>query len=167
MSENHGAKSSSHKDELTRINEQQAAFEDKVLPTMTAPGLMDEYEHYVTMDPDTIKGLSIEQCATISLRLVQYAFYLQRCINRDKARIKGLRHSITKSIAASVQNYGGRWEFQEQQAIADNDFARKNHEILSQLEQRTERIIETQNSMKSLADKFKDLQFAKRSQMAN
>lgn len=150
------------KDSLEENDAKYQDFENRVLPAFGAPGILDEYERYLNLESDQIKALSIEKCAIISLRLAQYGFYLQRCINRDNSRIKFLENEVRRTIAARVSQYSGPWEFQTQQAINDNEFAARSQASKVHLEQRVERLNKLAYSIKEISDKFKDLQFAKR-----
>ena len=66
------------------------------LPIIKSPGTEDELNTYLTMNRDEMEKLTPENCAEISARLAQFAFYLQRLHNREKARhIWAHRHADT------------------------------------------------------------------------
>ena len=61
---------------------------------------------YLEMDRDSIEAMSKEDRYTASLRLAQFGIYLQRLINREKARINWA-HSTMYSVASKYwDNYG-------------------------------------------------------------
>lgn len=141
--------------------ERQNEREQAILPINGMPGQHDEYQNYANYDADMMRALTIQDCAIIAARLSQYCVYIQRCFNRNKRRIKFLEAEVRKTIASKVQGYGGQWEFQKQQAINDDEYALQNHKKMLEYEQVNTTIEHLSLSIKDLADRYKDLQFAK------
>jgi hypothetical protein len=112
-----------------------------------------ELNNYFTMSRDMIEKLSPEDCAQISYRLAQYAFFLQRTLNREIARHNWAEESIKETIADEINNYKG-YGFLEKslQAIKHNDKASSLNKIKKYAQQRMDRLSYLANSVKNLSD---------------
>jgi hypothetical protein len=112
-----------------------------------------ELNQYFGMSRDTVEKLTPEDCAQISLRLAQYALYLQRTINREIARYNWADESIKETIADEINNYKG-YGFTEKslQAIKHNDKANSLNRIKKYAKQRMDRLSYIANSIKNLSD---------------
>jgi len=135
--------------------------------------ILDEYEHsiglgkysevhnftegelssYLNMNRDSIEKLTPEDCAQISYRLAQYAFYLQRTLNREIARHNWAEETIKETIADEINNYKG-YGFVEKslQAIKHNDRALSLSKIKRYAQQRMDRLSYLANTVKNLSD---------------
>jgi hypothetical protein len=113
----------------------------------------EELNEYFTMTRDTIEKLTPEDCAQISMRLSQYALFLQRTINREIARYNWAEESIKETIADEINNYKG-YGFVEKslQAIKHNDKANALNRIKKYAKQRTDRLSYIANNIKNLSD---------------
>jgi len=113
----------------------------------------DELNNYFSMSRDAIEKLTPEDCAQIAYRLAQYAFYIQRTINRELARYNWAEESIKESIADEINNYKG-YGFLEKslQAIKHNDKATNLNKIKKYAQQRMDRLSYLANSIKNLSD---------------
>lgn len=112
-----------------------------------------ELNLYFTMSRDAIEKLSPEDCAQISYRLAQYAFFLQRTLNREIARHNWAEENIKETIADEINNYKG-YGFMEKslQAIKHNDKASSLNKIKKYAQQRMDRLSYLANSVKNLSD---------------
>lgn len=112
-----------------------------------------ELNQYFTMSRDVIEKLTPEDCAQISYRLAQYAFFLQRTLNREIARNNWAEESIKETIADEINNYKG-YGFLEKslQAIKHNEKATSLHKIKKYAQQRMDRLSYLANSVKNLSD---------------
>jgi hypothetical protein len=113
----------------------------------------NELNLYFTMNRDAIEKLSPEDCAQISYRLAQYAFFLQRTLNREIARHNWAEENIKETIADEINNYKG-YGFMEKslQAIKHNDKATSLNKIKKYAQQRMDRLSYLANSVKNLSD---------------
>lgn len=116
------------------------------------------------MDVTVLDKLDQATCANISYRLIQYSLYIQRCLNREKAKSKTLLNRINKIIAPLIGNYNTRsgWDLQRAAAISDNDAAAKLNSAINESEARQERLEFVATGIKNLADQMKTIQFSKR-----
>jgi len=105
------------------------------------------------MNRDAIEKLNPEDCAQISYRLAQYAFFLQRTLNREIARHNWAEENIKETIADEINNYKG-YGFMEKslQAIKHNDKANTLNKIKRYAQQRMDRLSYLANSVKNLSD---------------
>jgi hypothetical protein len=112
-----------------------------------------ELNNYFTMSRDMIEKLTPEDCAQISYRLAQYAFFLQRTLNREIARHNWAEESIKETIADEINSYKG-YGFLEKslQAIKHNDKASSLNKIKKYAQQRMDRLSYLANSVKNLSD---------------
>lgn len=112
-----------------------------------------ELNNYFTMSRDMVEKLTPEDCAQISYRLAQYAFFIQRTLNREIARHNWAEESIKESIADEINNYKG-YGFLEKslQAIKHNDKATSLNKIKKYAQQRMDRLSYLANSIKNLSD---------------
>jgi hypothetical protein len=112
-----------------------------------------ELNDYFTMNRDSVEKLTPEDCAQISYRLAQYAFFLQRTLNREIARHNWAEENIKDTIADEINNYKG-YGFMEKslQAIKHNDKATSLSKIKKYAQQRIDRLSYLANSVKNLSD---------------
>ena len=83
-----------------------------------------ELNEYFNMNRDAVEKLTPEDCAQISYRLAQYAFFLQRTINRETARHNWAEETIKETIADEINNYKGYGYLEKSlQAIKHNEKA--------------------------------------------
>jgi hypothetical protein len=121
-----------------------------------------EMNTYLTMSRDEIEKLSPEDCAQISYRLGQFAFHVQRTINREIARQNWAEESIKETIADEVNNYKGYGYIEKSlQAIKHNDKAQSLNSIKKYAKQRSDRLSYIANSLKNLSDIMLSIQRAK------
>ena len=113
----------------------------------------DELNEYLTMNRDSIEKLTPEDCAQISYRLGQYAFFLQRTLNREIARHNWAEESIKETIADELNNYKGYGYVEKSlQAIKHNDKASGLNKIKKYAQQRMDRLSYLSNGVKNLSD---------------
>lgn len=112
-----------------------------------------ELNQYFTMSRDQIEKLGPEDCAQISYRLAQYAFFIQRTINREIARHNWAEETIKETIADEINSYKG-YGFLEKslQAIKHNEKATNLNKIKKYAQQRMDRLSYLANSVKNLSD---------------
>lgn len=132
------------------------------LPENIMPGSKEEFQNYLTMDSVVLEKLDYQQCANISYRLIQFSIYIQRCLNREKAKAKVLNKKINSAIAPIINQYKGSWELQRAAAIADNTATVAWSSELGESEARQERLEFVATGFKNLADQMKTIQFSKR-----
>lgn len=112
-----------------------------------------EINQYLTMTRDEIEKLTPEDCAQISYRLGQFAFHVQRTINREIARLNWSEESIKETIADEINNYKGYGFIEKSlQAIKHNDKASSLNHIKKYAKQRIDRLSYIANSIKNLSD---------------
>jgi hypothetical protein len=112
-----------------------------------------ELNNYLNMNRDSIEKLTPEDCAQVAYRLGQYAFFIQRTLNREIARHNWSEESIKETIADEINNYKG-YGFVEKslQAIKHNDKAASLNKIKKYAKQRMDRLSYLANSIKNLSD---------------
>jgi hypothetical protein len=100
-----------------------------------------ELNHYLTMNRDALEKLTPDDCGQISYRLGQFAFHVQRTINREIARYNWAEESIKETIADEINNYKGYGYIEKaQQAIKHNDKAEALNNIKKYAKQRSDRL---------------------------
>lgn len=113
----------------------------------------DELNQYLSMNRDSIEKLSPEDCAQISYRLAQFAFHVQRTLNRELARHNWADETIKETIADEINNYKGYGYIEKSaQAIKHNDKAVSLNKIKKYAKQRSDRLYFVASSIKNLSD---------------
>ena len=113
----------------------------------------EELNSYLTMDRKVLETLTPEDCGQIAYRLGQFAFHVQRTINRELARHNWADEAIKESIADEINSYKG-YGFLEKslQAIKHNERASSLNNIKKYAKQRSDRLSYIANSIKNLSD---------------
>jgi len=138
-------------------------FESKLgLPPNILPGEVDEFRSYLDMNLEIIEKLNYQKCAAISYRLSQFALYIQRCLNKQKAYAKRLNYEIDKIACPIMNQYSGNWTSQKISAIQDNDVTKNYAEKLVNCEERIERLEDISKRITELSHSMKNIQFTKR-----
>ena len=124
------------------------------LPAYLGDGISEtELQEYLTMNRNVIEKLSPEDCAQISMRLGQFAFHIQRTLNREIARHNWAEETIKETIAFDINNYKGYgYAEKSYQAIAGNDKAQALNKIKKYAKQRMDRLGYLANNLKNLSD---------------
>ena len=113
----------------------------------------EELNGYFTMSRDMIEKATPEDCAQISMRLSQYAFFIQRTLNREIARYNWAEESIKEVIADELNTYKGYGYIEKSlQAIKHNDKANGLNKIKKYAKQRMDRMSYLANNIKNLSD---------------
>jgi hypothetical protein len=145
----------SAKEELTYWDDILDEYEHGIgVPKYSSDALPEsELNSYLVMDRQQIEKLSPEDCAQISYRLSQYAFHIQRTLNREIARHNWAEESIKEAIADDINNYKGYGYIEKAyQAIKHNDKASGLNKIKKYAKQRIDRLSYLSNSVKNLSD---------------
>jgi hypothetical protein len=122
----------------------------------------EEINKYTSMTRDEIEKLNPEDCAQISYRLSQFAFYLQRSLNRELARYNWAEENIKEVIADEINNYKGYGYIEKSlQAIKHNEKASGLNSIKKYAKQRSDRLQYLANSIKNLSDVMLSIQKTK------
>ena len=112
-----------------------------------------ELSQYLYMSRNELEKLTPEDCASISYRLGQFAFHIQRSINREIARYNWAEENIKEVIADDINNYKGYGYIEKSsQAIKHNDKASALNKIKKYAKQRSDRLQYIANSIKNLSD---------------
>ena len=154
----------STKEELTYWDEILDEYENSLgLPKYSAATLSEsELSSYLTMDRQQIEKLSPEDCAQISYRLSQFAFHIQRTINREIARHNWADETTKEAIADDINNYKGYGYIEKSyQAIKHNDKASGLNKIKKYAKQRMDRLSYLANNIKNLSDIILSIQRTK------
>lgn len=122
----------------------------------------DELSNYLNMNRDAIEKLGPEDCAQIAYRLAQYAFFLQRTLNREIARHNWAEENIKETIADEINNYKGYGYMEKSlQAIKHNDKASSLQKIKKYAQQRMDRLSYLAGSVKNMSDILLSIQRTK------
>ena len=112
-----------------------------------------ELNEYFSMDRNVIEKLSPEDTAQISYRLSQFAFHVQRTLNREIARHNWAEETIKETIADELNSYKGYGYVEKYyQAVKHNEAAQSLNKIKKYAKQRMDRLSYTANSIKNLSD---------------
>lgn len=121
-----------------------------------------ELSQYLSMSRDTLEKLTIEDCGQIAYRLGQFAFHIQRTLNREIARLNWAEETIKETIADDINNYKGYGYIEKSaQAIKHNEKAQAINKIKKYAKQRSDRLTYLASSIKNLSDILISIQRAK------
>jgi len=122
----------------------------------------NELNLYFSMNRDALEKLSPEDCAQIAYRLSQFAFHIQRTLNREITRLNWAEETIKEVIANEINNYKGYGYVEKfYQAIKHNDKAGSLNAIKKYAKQRVDRLSYISNNIKNLADMILNIQKTK------
>lgn len=114
---------------------------------------VDELNEYLSMDRTLLEKLTPQDCAEISYRLSQYAFHVQRTLNRELARFNWAEERIKEIIADEINNYKGYGYLEKStQAIKHNSKAQSINNVKKYAKQRADRLSFIASNLKNLAD---------------
>lgn len=121
-----------------------------------------ELNQYLTMSRDVLEKLTTEDCGQIAYRLGQFAFHVQRTLNREIARINWAEETLKEVIADDINNYKGYGYVEKSaQAIKHNDRASSLNKIKKFAKQRADRLTYLATSIKNLSDILISIQKSK------
>jgi hypothetical protein len=113
----------------------------------------EELNKYLVMSRDELEKLTPEDCGQIAYRLGQFAFHLQRTVNREVARYNWADENIKECIADDINNYKGYGYVEKAyQAIKHNEKANALNNIKKYAKQRSDRLNYLANGIKNLSD---------------
>jgi hypothetical protein len=122
----------------------------------------EELNGYLHMTRDELEKTTPEICGEIAYRLGQFAFHIQRSINREISRINWADETIKDIIADEINNYKGYGYIEKSlQAIKHNDKAAALNKIKKYAKQRSDRLQYLANSVKHLSDIMLSIQKTK------
>ena len=142
------------KEKLTDRTQLLDQYENKIgLPANVPPGDENELQEYLSMDRQTVEAMSPDRAIAISVRLSQYSFYLQRCLNRDKAIKIWADSELDKIVGQHVLDYDKYTKYEMRVALIcrENKAAQEILSIKSYASQRIERLSELAGGTKSLS----------------
>ena len=133
------------------------------LPRYKADNLPEEeLQSYLSMDRSAIEKLTSVDCGEVSLRLTQFAFHVQRTINRETARYNWADDLIKDVIADEINNYKGYGYLEKSgQAIKHNEKASSLNSIRRYAKQRIDRLSYLANCIKNLSENIQSIQINK------
>lgn len=129
-------------------------YENKIgLPPNLPPGDEGELSEYLSMDRQVIEAMSPNRAISISIRMSQYAFYLQRCINRDKAILTWADSELTSLIAQHLSDYDKFTKYEAKVALIckENIAAQEIQKVKSYASQRIDRLSDLSAGIKNLS----------------
>lgn len=133
------------------------------LPRYVANNLPEEeLQKYISMQRNEIEKLTKDDCAEIIVRLTQFAFHVQRSLNREISRFNWADDYIKEIIADELNNYKG-YGYNEKsiQAIKHNDKASSLNNIRRYAKQRVDRLSYLANCIKNLSEAIQNIQINK------
>lgn len=122
----------------------------------------EELNNYFQMNRNELEKTTPEVCGEISYRLAQFAFHIQRSINRELARLNWAEETIKETIADEINNYKGYGYIEKSlQAIKHNEKASALNKIKKYAKQRSDRLQYLANGIKNLSDIMLSIQKTK------
>lgn len=119
---------------------------------------------YLTIDQQGLKMLSPEECGEAAYLLNQEAMYIQHELNKYQAQMDWANARINRSIAADLNNHGGRFAtFETRQilAVKSNSYAKELQGIVDKAQRIITRLSYLPNRLKDLANVLLDYRHSK------
>lgn len=147
-------------EKVQKINELLDSYEEQLgLPRFDKYG--QDVKKYLEMSKSEIEGLTPILCAEISVLLVQYAFYIQRAVNKEVAILNWAKKNLSYSAAPKAKQYKGSFSQQEAQAVMEDEYCKKLLTLINKTEQRVDRLQFLSNNIKAISEQLNRLQQAK------
>lgn len=165
-----GEKKSPAETNMNSVVEELDKYEIELgLPEHKIPESMpSDIKECIIMDRDQLNKLNPEDCLNKSYIIYQFCFFLQREINKEKAREQWAVAETTKYVHDKLNNYTqfGN-EYRIQSIAAENSYVGNMLFIQNKSKRRTIRLEHLGVSLKNLADTLKDISRAKLSNLKN
>ncbi len=122
----------------------------------------NQVKKFLTMPFSDLRKLDCEDCAEGVFVLEQFAFHLQRAVNREQERVRWATESIHKNIAGRLhQQKGFAFDERKLQAIRGDEAAEKLDAIRAEHQRRLDRISFVSNKVADVAKALTGLRQAK------
>ena len=148
-------KVSSVDEQLVKVENILEEYENNVgIPQLKHPGQSSEFERYFTMERDIIEKMSATDCVQVAYRLGQFAYYVQRLINREHSRVAWANECLNHIIVKHLNNFDKYWkhDMKVTAIIQENSVANAYRKLHNHAEQRVLDLTFLSNSIKNLAD---------------
>ena len=116
---------------------------------------------YMSMGEEQLSKLDPSRCSEIALVLQGLSFHVQRCYNREIARINWADACLKRLVYGRENNYRGSWDSTFYQAAREDTYTAKLLDIKRYAKQRADRLYYLSTSINNRANMFLALQRAK------
>lgn len=125
--------------------------------------IQNEGDRLLSLTPDEVRRMSAAECAEAAYTLEQYAFHVQRAINRQQSQANWAEARVTRIIAPTIHTMPAYTPGERRpQAIHLNDAAKQTERVRLSAQLKVDRIAYLTSRIASLAQKMSDLSFVKR-----
>lgn len=123
----------------------------------------DEIDNLLNLEPEQIRRMSTIECAESAYILDEFAFHLQRALNKNQSLANWAEARINRIIAPLLSTMPGYSPSERnQQAVYSNDAARETQTIRISAQLKADRLSYLAGRVSSLATRMGDLSFVKR-----
>lgn len=132
------------------------------LKTVVIPSEVDKY---LNLDESELNKLTSEECGNGAYLLDRMAYYIQRELNKEYARITWVNGVLDSMLVKKLENYSAyKTEDKMKAAIQDDEVAQKLQSIKIHAQQRIDRLSYLPSRISSMAARLDSLQLTKRRQ---
>ena len=123
------------------------------LPSIHLFDANEELQNYFIMDRSQVEKLSSYECSVISFRLSQYAFQMQRYVNRERSVAIYAESQLASIVSNHINDFDKytKHEVKVESICKENVAAREWKQIILYAKQRVERINELSQGINNLA----------------
>lgn len=149
---------------MEEVNKALDEYENKIgLPALAPPGAEEELNRYLNMNRDELRTLSQVECGEIAYRLAQFSLYVQRLINKEKARRTWAGNIAKQTIAPLLSSYDKYTKYSVKVDLIsrENSTLTKLRNIMRYARQRIQRLEFVSNGIRFMAETLTDLRRAK------
>lgn len=142
------------KDKLNKREEILDKYESNIgLPANVPPGPKEELEEFLSMSRDEVEGMTLEKAYSVSYRLSQFSFYIQRSINREKSIIIWAESELSSIVAKELDQYDQYMKYDAKVSLicSQNNAALELKRIITYAKQRCLRLESVSDGLKNMS----------------
>jgi hypothetical protein len=127
------------------------------------PGLQPmEAPACLSMSLQELRKLSPEQLAEASFEIGQYAWYIQRLINKNKSWERWAKSRLGEIAASLLPQIGGHYGFNEREQISKNThpLCRELNAFMRKIGMEIDRLYNVPNDIRVIGESIRDLRFS-------
>ena len=145
----------SAKEQMEKLDKVLDEYESQCgLPYVEWNGNEDEFREYLSMPREALEKLTPHDCTQIAYRLGQFAFHLQKQVNRENARVVWAKQRLMELVGQESEQFDKYTKFEVKTAliVKANAHAQALQRIWTYAEQRSTRLTFLSSSLKHLSD---------------
>jgi len=122
-----------------------------------------EIAQYVKMSRNELEKLTPEQCAIMNHRFIQYATYMQKLYNIERARLNQTQKWLLKAVAPLLDNYDKyvKFDIKVELIARENSYVNDLNKVMEGAQHRLDKLTFMADCMKDQGASLKNIQYVK------